>query len=78
MKAVNRILRIALASTLALAQGAWFPAVASSGKNQAVVAIGAEELKSEYGAGGGGGGTTPTPDPGNSFLAVIQNTVLNA
>ncbi len=66
MKAVNRILRIAFASTLALSQGAWFPALAAShGKHQAVIAISADELKSEYGAGGGGGGTTPAPDPGN-------------
>jgi hypothetical protein len=66
MKAVNRILRIALAATLALSQGAWLaPALAARhSKHQAVIAIGTDELKSEYGAGGGGGGTDPTPDPG--------------
>ncbi len=64
MKTLSRILRIALASTLALSQGAWFPALASSGKHQAVVAIGMDELKSEYGAGGGGGGSDPVVDPG--------------
>ena len=64
MKALNRILRIALASTLALSQGAWFPALAANGKHQAVVTIGADELKSEYGAGGGGGGSDPVVDPG--------------
>jgi hypothetical protein len=64
MKAVDRVLRIALASTLALSQGVWLtPALASSGKHQAVVVIGMEELKSEFGAGGGGG-SNPTPDPG--------------
>jgi hypothetical protein len=78
MKTLNRILRIALASTLVLSQGAWFPALASSGKHQAVVAIGADELKSEYGAGGGGGGTTPTPDPGSGGGNSCLNTNNNA
>jgi hypothetical protein len=66
MKALNKVLRITLAATLTLSQGAWLaPALASSGsKHQTVVVIDAEELKSEYGAGGGGGGSNPTPDPG--------------
>jgi hypothetical protein len=62
MKALNKVLRIALAATLTLSQGVWLaPALASSGsKHQTVMVIDAEELKSEYGAGGGGG-----TDPGN-------------
>jgi hypothetical protein len=74
MKAVNRVLRITLAATLVLSQGAWLaPALASSGKQQVVVVIGAEELKSEYGAGGSGGGTTPTPPSNPDYPSCTYN-----